>query len=208
MRGGTSNENCLIWEKCSLQLWRVCVLSHLSRVWLCTATLWTAAHQAPLSMGSSRQEYWSVLPCPLPGDLPDPGIKPVSLVSPELAGRFFTTGKPQSDSGVCSNPMGTGVAAQPNVLSSAPSQKLLLFRIWCLDTTLNPSGELHISASLAVFLWACFRTFVLKELKVDGSQLFTWFVSLIVLTEGYLDHLGTCLWLQDSSGAGFNVKWF
>ena len=50
------------------------------------------AHQAPLSMGFSSQEYWSGLPCPLPGDLPDPGIKPTSLMSPALAGGFFTTG--------------------------------------------------------------------------------------------------------------------
>ena len=42
-------------------------------------TLWTVAFQAPLSMGFSNQEYWSVLPWPPPGDLPDPGIKPVSL---------------------------------------------------------------------------------------------------------------------------------
>ena len=48
-------------------------------------------HQAPLSMGFSRQEYWSGLPCPLPGDLSDPGIEPVSLTSPALAGGFFTT---------------------------------------------------------------------------------------------------------------------
>ena len=54
-------------------------------------TLWTVAHQAPLNMGFSRQEYWSQLPCPPPGNLPDPGIEPVSLMSPELAGRFFTT---------------------------------------------------------------------------------------------------------------------
>ena len=51
----------------------------------------TAACQAPLSMGFSRQEYWSGLPCPPPGDLPDPGIKPASLMSPALAGEFFTT---------------------------------------------------------------------------------------------------------------------
>ena len=57
-------------------------------------TLWAVARQAPLSMGFSRQEYWSGLPCPPPGDLPDPEIKPVS---PSLAGIFFTTvplGKP------------------------------------------------------------------------------------------------------------------
>ena len=53
--------------------------------------LWTAALQAPLSMGFSRQEYWSGLPFPPPGDRPDPGIEPTSLMSPALAGRFFTT---------------------------------------------------------------------------------------------------------------------
>ena len=54
-------------------------------------TLWTGALQAPLSMGFSRQEYWSGLPCPSPGDLPDAGIEPASLMSPDLAGKFFTT---------------------------------------------------------------------------------------------------------------------
>ena len=66
----------------------VCAWS-LSRVWL-FATPWTVAHQAPLSMGFSRHEYWSGLPFPS-GDLPDPGIKPVSPASPALAGGFFTT---------------------------------------------------------------------------------------------------------------------
>ena len=47
--------------------------------------------QAPLSMGFSMQEYWSGLLFPPPGDLPDPGIKPVSFMSPEMAGGFFTT---------------------------------------------------------------------------------------------------------------------
>ena len=49
------------------------------------------ASQAPLSMEFSSQEYWSELSCPPPGDLPDPGIEPVSLKSPALAGGFFTT---------------------------------------------------------------------------------------------------------------------
>ena len=56
-----------------------------------SATPWTVAHQAPLSVGFSRQEYWSGLPCPPPGDRPDPGIELVSLKSAALAGRFFTT---------------------------------------------------------------------------------------------------------------------
>ena len=49
----------------------------------------TVAHQTPLAKGSSRQEYWSGLPCPPAGDLPDPGTEPRSAASPELAGRFF-----------------------------------------------------------------------------------------------------------------------
>ena len=69
---------------------RVCKLSRFSCVRL-IVTLWTVAHQAPLSMGFSRQEYLSGLPCPPPGDLPHPGIEPTSLTSPALAGGFFTT---------------------------------------------------------------------------------------------------------------------
>ena len=53
--------------------------------------LWTVAHQAPLFMEFSRQEYWSELPCPPPRNLPDPGIKPMFLKSPALAVRFFTS---------------------------------------------------------------------------------------------------------------------
>ena len=67
-----------------------CVLSHVRLF----ATPWTVVHQAPLSMKFSKHEYWSGLPFPIPGDLSDPGIEPVS---PALAGRFFTIeipGKP------------------------------------------------------------------------------------------------------------------
>ena len=52
-------------------------------------TPWTVAHQVLLPMEFSRQEYWSGLPFPTPGDLPNPGIEPTSLVSPVLADRFF-----------------------------------------------------------------------------------------------------------------------
>ena len=55
----------------------VCMLSHFSHVWL-LVTLQTAARQAPQSMGFSREEYWSGLPCSPPGDLPNPGIEPKS----------------------------------------------------------------------------------------------------------------------------------
>ena len=57
-------------------------------------TTWTAIHQAFLSMGFSRQEYWSGLPFPLPRDLPHPGIEPKFPTSPALAGRFFTSVPP------------------------------------------------------------------------------------------------------------------
>ena len=64
----------------------MCVLSHVQLF----VTAWTVAQQAPLSMEFSRQEYWSGLPFPTPGDLSDPGNEPASLVSPALAGGFFT----------------------------------------------------------------------------------------------------------------------
>ena len=66
------------------------MLSSFSHVRL-FATLWTVVHQAPLSTGFSRVEYWSGLPCPPPRDLPNPGIEPGSPVSPTLASGFFTT---------------------------------------------------------------------------------------------------------------------
>ena len=70
-------------------------MKSLSRVRL-FATPWTVDHQAPPSMGFSRQEYWSGLPFPSPGDRPDSGIKPVS---PALACGFFTT-EPPGEPGV------------------------------------------------------------------------------------------------------------
>ena len=78
--GGTKEPLCMC----------TCVLSHVRLF----ATPWTVAHQAPLSREFSRQEYWHRLPCPLPGDLPDPGIKPaVSCVSC-MAGRLLNDEPP------------------------------------------------------------------------------------------------------------------
>ena len=67
------------------------------RLCVCVLTPWTVAHQAPLSMGFLRQEYWSWLPFPPLGDLPNPEIELRSLEPPAMAGGFFTTaplGKP------------------------------------------------------------------------------------------------------------------
>ena len=66
------------------------MLSLFSHVQL-FVTLWTITHQAPLSMGFFRQEYWNGLPHPSPGDLPDSWIELVSLMSPALVGGFLTT---------------------------------------------------------------------------------------------------------------------
>ena len=76
----------------------VCVLSCFSRFWL-FATLWIVSRHAPLSMGFSRQEYWSRLPCPPPGDLLHPGIEPTSPASPDLQADSLPTeppGKPMA----------------------------------------------------------------------------------------------------------------
>ena len=67
-----------------------CVLNRFHRVQF-LATLWTVAHQAPLSMEILRQESWSGLPFPSPGDLPEPGTEPASLAYPSVAGRLFTS---------------------------------------------------------------------------------------------------------------------
>ena len=71
------------------------------------------AHQAPLSMGFFRQEYWSGLPCPPPEDLPDPQIKPESLLSPALAGGYFTT----------AHHLGNPKSRKPRTLLLSPGEK-------------------------------------------------------------------------------------
>ena len=81
-----NRHNSLRWSHIRL----VCMLSCFSCGQL-FAIPWTIARQAPLLMGFSREEYWSELPCPPPGDFPDPGTKPTSLKPPALAGGFFIT---------------------------------------------------------------------------------------------------------------------
>ena len=69
----------------------VCVCVELLQLCL---TPWTVAHQAPLPMGFSRQEYWSRLPCPPPGDLPKPGTEPACFTSPALKFQFVSYSSP------------------------------------------------------------------------------------------------------------------
>ena len=87
------------------------------------ATLWTVALHVPLSMGFSRQEYWSGLPCPPPGDLPDPGTEPVSLMFPAFADGLFTPlvppGKPY--------PVFSNISIHPHLLPTPHPIRLYLF---------------------------------------------------------------------------------
>ena len=80
-------------HKSSITLQKVCMLSRFSHVQL-FVTLWTVTYHVPLSLGFSRQEYWNGLPCP-PGDLPNPVIKPMSLVSPALQADSLPTEPPE-----------------------------------------------------------------------------------------------------------------
>ena len=77
------------WPWRQVACWLQCVQNRFNHV-LLFAALWTVAYQTSLSVGFSKQEHWSGLPCPSPGHLPHPGIEPMSLTSPILAGRFFT----------------------------------------------------------------------------------------------------------------------
>ena len=79
-------------------------------------TPWTVACQASLSMEFSRQQYWSGLPFPSPGDFPDPGIKPVSPVSPTVAGRFFITYRRLSGRFFITEPPGKPLRSKSGVL--------------------------------------------------------------------------------------------
>ena len=86
-------------------------------------TLWAIAHQVPLSMGFSRQEYWSGLPFPPPGDLPDSGIKPASLMSPALVDMLQEGGPlPGPETGSCLT-LGNELSEETHVLTK---QEILL----------------------------------------------------------------------------------
>ena len=105
--------------------------------------LWTVACQAPLSMGFSRQEYWRGLPCPPPEDLPNPGIKLASLMSPALAGGFFTSsaGKPKLQVRSCYS-----LHQNPQWLPSQIKKSLEL-------STRHPTSLVWSPPALSVPLW-------------------------------------------------------
>ena len=127
------------------------------------ATPWTAAHQTPLSMGLSRQEYWSGLPCPPPGDLPDSGIKPMCLASPALAGGFFTTSTTQ-EALYCSSVQFSSVAQSCTTL--------------CNPMDCSPSGSsVHGIVQARILEWVAISSS--RESSQPMNQTHTSYVSFI-----------------------------
>ena len=140
--------SCLFNGSCLLIFWPpgLCMLSHFSHIQL-FAILWTVACQAPLSVGFSRQEYWSGLPFPSPGDIPEPGIEPVSLTSPALAGGFFITSATWEDS-LCLNNNKTYILNQ--YLPTFNSRLVWPREPWALSSVLSTIEE----------LWECLTSFL------------------------------------------------
>ena len=133
-----------------------CILCRFSHVRL-FATLWTVAHQPPLSMGFSRQEYWSGLPCPPPGDLSNPGIKSASLTSPALAGGFFTASATWEACSLLQHPALTctpleSLAQPPPPTPTPPTAALsdacvpahICFQQWSGRSLRRKTGQVHV----------------------------------------------------------------
>ena len=129
--------HCVTWQRVHWisGLFCVCARSYLT---LCDP--WTVVHQVPLSLEFSRQENWGGLPFPSPGDLPNPGIKPVSLVSPALAGRFFTTASPE----------------KPKEWAKHPLNIVIDHFYFFLDKLLV---QICLFWVIAIFLWVSFTLF-------------------------------------------------
>ena len=138
--------------------------------------------QAPLSMGFSRQEYWSRLPCPPPGDLPNPGIEPTSLMSPALAGMFFTT------SATWEALLTYFTLYQKGLCSEALLELSCLYSVvpfWCQRTMWATDKSKYVPwTSITLIHW----TDILAHLHPkspsfwQGSQIFLFFVFLTQIT--------------------------
>ena len=132
----------------------VCMLSHFSHVWL-FVTLWTVVHQAVLPKGLFRQEYWSGLPFPTPGDLSNPGTEHAPPVSPAPAGEFFTTEPP-------GKPFKPSTLWQFVTVGNSYLDKLVVvqphfqveIRVWCLNENRLESSWCQAHGSFALHAWA------------------------------------------------------
>ena len=140
------------------------VVQSLSCVHLCAAPQ-TVAHQAPLSMGFPRQEYWSRLPFPTPGNLPNTEIEPTSLTSPALAALFFTTSAPWEAPSI--HPETLLLTLSDSTQMPQPLRSILLFQ----DNGC-PSGSVSKPVLSALVL----LSFLLQTL--EGRKLFLTFYPL------------------------------
>ena len=117
------------------------------------ATIWTVAHQALLSMGFPRQEYWIGLPFPSPGDLPDPGIKPESSVFPA----FQPDSLPSESSGKTQLAVWSGNNISLDLSSQKPSfQGVLILNVVQTCSILHINTQSHIKSSSTIFPWQAF----------------------------------------------------
>ena len=133
----------------------------LSHVWL-FATPWTAACQAPSFMWFTRQEYWSELPSPSPGDLPSPGREPTF---PAPAGRFFTTEPPGKPITLYKRlfflPLGLGMfpfmcweLCYPKVYGLHHPVMYFFFSVWPFPSSCLPLNLIYLRARLVDALWS------------------------------------------------------
>ena len=149
-----------------------CLLLLLSRsvMFNCFATLWTVAHQTPVSMEFSRQEYWSGLPCPPPWDLPDPGIKPES---PALTGVFFITGplgKPSHEPTVGQNHL----PQSPLYIKCRRTHVIYRMLYWKWKT------ECLIGCIMVLSIWVVYHCDCVADMTGSGSLLLGGSIVLLI----------------------------
>ena len=155
-----------------------------SLVWL-FAIHWTVVHQDPLSMGLSQQEYWSGLPFPSPGDLPEPGIKLVSLVFPAMADEIFTTEPP-------GNPLSWSL---PDSLFTAPNRakmrlipQLTIYWVWGLFYT----SYISVIRSVIIVHYRSCWSLSSWEVNISGHK--TWVRPLKANTNSYDSRSSGKMW--------------
>ena len=145
-------------------------------------TPWTVGQQVPLSTGFFRQEYWNGLPFPPPGDLPDPGIKPSSLVSPALAGGFFTA----------------------ELLGRLPLDSTLVLMVWFLTCCCSENDFLSVCVCACTCAHMCLHAVVDWANKLCASWrqvltlLFLWYCAEVPAVTFYQgensNEVDQCIW--------------
>ena len=164
------------------------VQSHFSCVQL-FAALWTVARKSPLSVGFSRQEYWTGLSCPPPGGLPDPGIEPVSLMSPTLGGRFFIISAAWKACIIYKLNRMKLLAFDKNYSLCGLS---IIFWLWMAyeETTIILKWELSVQMVEFIF---CSRPLLIFLVKLEPNECMLWGVWLFFYTKGNLETVAVLL---------------